>query len=158
MKAKILGILCLFATATALVSCTDAQVFPDEPFLEYRGYELVTADADTALPVDHAVVELYFTDGDGDIGEDIPDGEFNFHVGVHEKFDTGYVFAYNWSGILKDLSDPGQQNKALKGIIYYKVALSEVETDTVRIDFELVDDTGNTSGIIPTEDIFVDFP
>ncbi len=158
MHTKILGILSFLVLAALVTGCKDNSVFPDEPYMEYRSYTLVPEDADPDLPANHALVDLYFTDGDGDIGVDLPDGQFNFYANVMEKYDTGYVFAYDFPGILRDLADPGQQNKALEGIISYKVALTEIETDTVRIDFELIDDAGNSTGIVESEDIFVDFP
>lgn len=158
MKAKIIGI-CTILLGMTLSSCEDGSNFPDEPYLEYRSYRLVDANVDTALPADHAVIELYFTDGDGDVGiEPIPVGDFNFFADVFERADSGgYQYAYGWPGILKDLADQGQQNKALEGIIYYKVALSEVAGDTAIIEFELIDDAGNSSGIVRSDKLYLDF-
>lgn len=158
MKAKITGILAILLGLT-LSSCKDGSNFPDKPYLEYRSYRLVRADVDPALPADHAVVELYFTDGDGDIGVDpIPVGDFNFFARVFEQADTGgYLFAYDWPGRMENLQDPGQQNGVLEGVIYYKVALSEIASDTAYIEFELIDDAGNSSGPVDSEPIFLDF-
>lgn len=146
------------AALLTTVACKDGKNFPDEPFLRYESYELVGSEVDPDFPLEHAAVRLYFTDGDGDIGlEDLDPGEFNFEVSVFEKFDTGYAYAYDWSGILKDLADEGQQNKVLEGYITYKVGLADATTDTVRLEFELIDDAGHRSGIVDSEEIFVDF-
>ncbi|NVK27613.1 MAG: hypothetical protein HWE14_06195 [Flavobacteriia bacterium] len=159
MRAKIIGILGVTASLFFTAGCKDGQVFPDEPYLEYRSYVLIDASVDPDFPIDHAAVDLYFTDGDGDIGEEpIPTGDFNFFVNVFERNDSGeYVYAYDWNGILEDLSDPGQQNKVLEGIITYQVGLSSIDSDSAYIEFELIDDAGNTSGVIQSEHIFVDF-
>ncbi len=158
MKAKIIGLLTI-PLWIGITSCENGQNFPDEPYLEYRSYRLVDADQDPVFPIDHAIVDLYFTDGDGDIGlETPPPGQFNFNVSVFEKADTGgYIYAYDWSGILSDLSDPGQQNKVLEGVISYKVGLGDIISDTAYIEFELVDDAGNSSGIVTSEKIYVNF-
>lgn len=158
MKTKILGILAASLGLLSLVSCKDSDVFPDTPYLEYRSYELIGSEQDPVFPLEHALVTLYFTDGDGDIGEKEYDpGEFNFRVSVFEKYDTGYAYAYDWSGILEDLADPGQQNKALEGEIMYKVGLADAGTDTVKFEFELVDDAGHSSGVIESEPVLVAF-
>lgn len=157
MKAKIIGI-CAILLGLTFTSCERGSNFPDKPFLEYRSYRLVDANVDDSLPIQHAVVTLYFTDGDGDIGLDPNSQQFNFFAQVFEKADTGgYVYAYDWPGRLTDLSDPGQQNKALEGLIYYKVGVSEVVGDSTYFEFELVDDAGNSSGIIDSEVIYLDF-
>lgn len=158
MKAKILGILSICLLALVNTSCEDGQNFPDEPHLEYRSYTLVNGEDDPDFPLDHALVDLYFTDGDGDIGLDSPDStQFNFWVDIFEKWDTGYVYAYSVNAVLKDLADPGQQNKVLEGIISYKVNLADALTDTVKVDFELIDDAGHSSGVVTSEPIWVDF-
>lgn len=156
MITKIGGILAL--SAIVLTSCQDGQVFPDEPYLEYQSYRLVGETEDPDLPINHAVVDLYFTDGDGNIGEDVAEGDFNLFVNVFEQADTGgYVFAYDWNGLLEDLTDEGQQNKVLEGVISYKVGLSSVQSDSCYIEFQLIDDDGNASDVVETERIFCSF-
>lgn len=146
------------AVILVVAACRNNKNFPDEPYLEYRGYELVASEVDPVFPMQHAVVQLYFTDGDGNIGlKELPPGQFNLNVTVFQNSDSGYVYAYNWSGILEDLADEGQQNKVLEGEIFYKIGLADVTSDSVFFQFELLDDDLNSSGIVESEIIHVDF-
>lgn len=155
MKAKIVA---LWSLLLILTSCESGQVFPDEPYLEYRSYTLVEADVDPDVPFDHARVELFFTDGDGNIGErEFGQAEFNFLVSVFEKHDTEYIYAYDWSALLKDIADDGQQNQAMEATIFYKLGVEDATTDTVRFEFELIDDDGNSSGVVTSEDVYLTF-
>lgn len=141
-----------------MASCKDSSNFPDTPYLRYEDYTTVKADVDPDAPFDHAVVHVYFTDGDGNVGiRDFATGEFNFVVSVFEKYDTGYAYVYDWSALLTDLADEGQQNRALEGDLYYKVNLGDVVADTARIELQLIDDDGNKSEIVHSPDIPVNF-
>lgn len=141
-----------------LPACDLSHSFSDTPTLKYQSYSLIGAEEDPVFPLEHADIQLYFTDGDGDIGlKTFAPGEFNLLVSVFEKHDSEYVYVYDWSGILKDLADEGQQNKSLEGVITYKVGLADVVVDTARIEFELIDDAGHSSGVIQTEPIYVHF-
>ena len=63
--------LFLIASILFVVSCDENKNFSPVPYLEYKSHQLVSQDVDPAnFPFDYADVTLYFTDGDGDLGQD----------------------------------------------------------------------------------------
>lgn len=156
---KITLVLLIFGT---LWSCKDADEFPDEPFLEYRGYELVPDD-DPTIDRPTLVHELYFRDGDGDIGDRISqrsdtcttsyyDINVRFFKKVNGQFEE--VIPNDpcksfYANHLPDLTPTGS-NKVLEGTIFNPFDIFSPTTDSVKFEFVLQDRSNNQSNIVST--------
>ena len=68
---KIASKILLIAFMAIFISCKDSASFPPIPYLEFEECILFSKDVDPAnFPFDHAQVTLYFTDGDGNLGQE----------------------------------------------------------------------------------------
>jgi hypothetical protein len=145
-----------------LVSCEKPRRFPIEPYLEYRSHEVVPATANRPFPA--LEINMYFRDGDGDIGLEPGDtlAPFcttcdyfnNLFITVYSKVNGDYVFPFDEPSRIRNLTPVGQ-NKTLEGTIQYRINLNNVSSDTVRVEVQLVDRALNKSNIETLEDIYV---
>jgi hypothetical protein len=160
IKIFVVGVIVLIA------SCKKNKNFSPTPYLEYKSHVLVSQDQDPAnFPFDYADVTLYFTDGDGNLGQD---ADFqgiaccdtcnfycNLFVEVWSKVDGVWDNKYEYNARIDDMT-PTSQDKTLEGDILYKVSLSGRFSDTVRIDFKIFDRDLQSSALISTPEIYVD--
>lgn len=160
-KIVLLGVL-----AATIIGCKDPDDFSDTPFLEYRGFELVP-DPDPNIVRPTLIHELYFTDGDGDIGDrlslngdscsiDNYDIRSKYFRQVNGTFieitpvDTCTPFANH----IPDLTPTGT-NKVLEGTIFNPFDLFTPGPDSVKFEFVLVDRAGNSSNIVITPSLII---
>lgn len=151
------------------ISCVDSVKFPPEPFLRYESHELFAKETGPmpTYPFDRAEVNLYFTDGDGDLGQDASfsgilcrhgdstTASCNLFIDVWSKRNGVFDTSYALDARIVDL-EPSSQNPTLEGNIIYNVSLAGRFSDTVRIDFWMYDRSLNKSNIVSTPEIFVD--
>lgn len=158
--------LLLLLTVLLFTACEKSRSFPPEPYLEYTSHVIVSQDDDPVnFPFDYADVELYFTDGDGNMGQDKEfigvaccdtcDFYCNLFVDVYSKIDGSWSEMYEYNARIDDMT-PQSQDLTLEGKIQYKVSLSGRFSDTVRIDMKIVDRDMNYSSIASTPEIYVD--
>jgi hypothetical protein len=148
--------------AILLSGCQRPVRFPPEPYLEYRGYELLEATDSRPFPA--LEIEVYFRDGDGDVGlepgDTLPpfcpscDYFYNLFTSVFNKIDGDYVLPFEEPARIRNLTPIGQ-NKTLEGTFLYRVNLNNRSSDTLRIDMQLVDRARNRSNLETTPDIYV---
>tara|TARA_R110002096_G_scaffold115365_2_gene249891 strand:- start:104313 stop:104819 length:507 start_codon:yes stop_codon:yes gene_type:complete len=149
-------------------SCKDSNQFDEKPFLEYRGYELVP-DEDLTIDRPTLVHELYFTDGDGDIGDRISQGKdtcstsyydisvkfFKKVNGQFEEIVPNDPCKSFYANHLPDLSPTGS-NKVLEGTIYNPFDIFSPTQDSVKFEFILMDRSGNQSNIVTTPSLIIE--
>ncbi len=165
--AKIL-LLALVFTFT-LKGCQKDKAFPDTPNLKWVDYEIVPQNG----PIDEIVLNLSFTDGDGDIGsgnQNIFDTcnsqAYDLFIRYFEKVGGNYeeVFPVDTTSCLyfhqrlPDLTPEGQ-NKILEGNIFapfiYLGYPTNSSVDTIKFEVVLKDREGNKSQIASSPGIFI---
>lgn len=149
----------IFFAAAALqlfvTSCLKEEVFPDIPVLTF---ESITPN------IDNVVVQVSFTDGDGDLGVlGDADTTLNMYLKLYRKIDDVWIlFVPSTSGL--DYSyripflTPDGQNKALKGDIYLNldhIVLYDNGTtlnppDSIKFTVQISDRANNLSNIVET--------
>lgn len=156
--------LCLLALA--LFSCKDTERFSDRPYLEWREAEFgFIGDS-----IDNRRIlrlQLYFTDGDGDVGSETNNADtcnlnnyqafldnYDFFIYYFERVNGEYQAippadsCLPFHNILPDLTPRGQ-NKTLEGDIIspfdYANFPQNNGVDSIRFEFELKDRSGKRS-------------
>lgn len=146
----------------SLWTCKKQEDLDDKPFLEYRGYELVPDD-DPTINRPTLVHELYFTDGDGDIGDRASERNdtcsisyYDISVKFFRKVNNQFVEIIPndpcksfYANHIPDLTPTGS-NKVLEGTIFNPFDIFSPTTDSVKFEFILVDRSGSQSNIVTT--------
>ena len=150
MKAfsKIAFILVLISL---LFACKKSEQFSDNPYLEFRKYQL--KDSVDALGNIAKICELhlYFTDGDGDIGlfdeDTIAPFDYNLFVNYFEtqndslqQINVSPPFHIRIPNLT-----PSGQNKSLKVNLKYDVDVTYRNSDTIKFELKLFDRALNES-------------
>jgi hypothetical protein len=151
---KIVFVLCLI---TFVSSCRKGGDFEDIPSVDYKDYEFVEEPSTNR---NSFVLNLYFTDGDGDIGE--PEGTpfdtcaesgYNLRLRYFERVNNTYkeIFPLDeclpFHSQIPDITPEGQ-NKILEGDIFVTFPFAgfpQNATDSIKFEFVLVDRAGNLS-------------
>lgn len=149
-----------------LPSCIKREEFPIEPYIEFLSFTKIQNNTGVD---DKALMTIYFTDGDGDIGlreEDTlspydPGSEYyyNFIITYLEKvngvYDTVSLPFTNNSRI--PLVNPDLIVKPIKGEIEIELFINNPlsSADTIAFDVQLIDRALHKSNIIRTEDLYV---
>lgn len=148
--------------AFAFWNCERVQSFPPEPYIELDSYEIVGANVNPDFPGEHLELNIYFTDGDGDIGletEEPPhcltcDHYYNLYINVYCKVDGQFELTYNNNARIDNIT-PDQQNTTLEGNIIIPVDVFNRVSDTVMMDFYLEDRALNKSNVDQTPEIYI---
>ena len=166
MSKKFLAIICisLLAVFLLLYSCTDYEQYPLEPVIEYQGYKVIYSNDTLVTPI-KGVLQISFTDGDGNIGlsdnEVDPPYDYNLFIDYFE-LQNGV-----WSSVVVDgdtvnfnaripIITPSGTNKNIKGTIYDTVLLNTFSSyDTIKYVIYLKDRDLNKSNIIETPEIVI---
>ncbi|HLP11482.1 MAG TPA: hypothetical protein VK177_06060 [Flavobacteriales bacterium] len=166
-RLNLLVVIAAFAASFSFYGCLKPEVFPDEPIIEFKEYQLVNDDS--------LMLSFSFTDGDGDIGlgsADIAppfDTSSKYYNNVflryYEKVNGNWVQGVNAQGdpvefrYRTEKLTPTGKNKALKGrvIIYitpiYYNAFSP-DGDTIKYDIQLVDRALHESNLVESGEIY----
>lgn len=153
----------------AFIGCKKDQVFPDTPSLKWVDYEIVPENG----PIDEIVLNLAFTDGDGDIGSGSQTAfdtcvaeSYDLLIRYFEKVNGSFqeVFPVDTTSCLyfhqrlPDLTPKGQ-NKILEGNIYapfiYLGYPSRVGVDSIKFEVILKDRAGNKSQVATSPGLFI---
>lgn len=162
----------LFATVLAALvftSCKKEKVFPDTPALEWEGHEIISENT----TIDEIVLNLAFTDGDGDIGSADQGGfdtcnaqAYDLFIRYFERVGGNYeeVFPRDTANCLyfhqrfPDLMPEGQ-NKILEGNIFapfiYLGYPENSNVDSVKFELTLKDRAGNQSNVVTSPAIAI---
>ena len=160
MKAfsKIVFILVL---VPVLFACKKNENFSDIPYLEFTGYTI--KDSVDALGNLTKIFELqlYFTDGDGDIGlfdeDTIPPFDYNLFVNYFEMYnDSSQQINVTppYHIRIPNLTPTGQ-NKSLKVDVKYDVDITYRNSDTIKFELKLFDRALNESEWVSSGVIFI---
>lgn len=141
----------LFA-AILLAACTNREVFPSEPSIEFLDISprIVTEFVDTI------VITLAFTDGNGDLGDD---GNNTFNMFVTDNRSNIDIDKRTTAFILPNLT-PDAKNPAIQGeiiITYPPTAIIDQRKDSVVTTFDIlvVDRAGNESNTVTSTPITI---
>ena len=158
MKAfsKIVFILVL---VSVLFACKKNENFSDIPYLEFTGYTI--KDSVDALGNNTKLCELqlYFTDGNGDIGlfneDTIAPFDYNLFVNYYEMLDSLTLIDVDppFHIRIPDLTPTGQ-NKSLKADLVYNIDVTYRNSDTIKFELKLRDRALNESDWISSPLIF----
>ena len=165
---KIYSKILLLFLVGVLFSCAKNKQFEDTPGLKWESAAFVQSDS-TANKW-YARLNLYFTDGDGDIGFEADTStiecdttNFDLFIRYFEQVDGTFqeVFPTNpclpFHNRLPYLTPEGQ-NKTLEGVIKTPFDYSGFprnNTDSVKFEVYIKDRTGHTSNVVLSPSIFV---
>ncbi|MCH8554130.1 MAG: hypothetical protein LAT76_03170 [Schleiferiaceae bacterium] len=146
----------------ALAACNTPVRFPPEPYIEFVEYRILPPTDTRPFPA--LEVEMYFRDGDGDIGlepgDTLPpfcdtcDYFNNLFVEVFSKIDGEFSVSFEENSRIRDITPVGQ-NKTLEGTLQYRVNLNNRSSDTLLVEMRLVDRALNESNLETTPEIYV---
>lgn len=153
-------------------SCTDDEVFPIEPIINYNGFVKINDGLDYD---NRGVLEFSYTDGDGDIGlrdsDSIAPYDYNLFINYYEmqngEFKQVYITYYNSETEQYDtislnaripMLTPNSVNKAIKGIIQDTLFINNYSSsfDTVKFECWIMDRALHESNHIFTPAIIID--
>jgi len=156
-------LLILLAALVFFTGCKKADEYPIEPVITFKS---LTTTKDEQGRDHYAVVEISFTDGDGDIGIDdseinIPPftGEYANNVHINYYFYDNGIWTsdsqYNDVGRIRVITPEGNQ-KAIRGDIKKEtISLPPLDTLLVRFEVYIYDRALHKSNIITTPEIVV---
>ncbi|WP_417601146.1 hypothetical protein [Owenweeksia hongkongensis] len=162
-------LLCALFLVLTYVGCKKDKAFPDTPNLKWDDYEIMPENG----PIDEIVLNLAFTDGDGDIGSGSQNAydtcnsqSYDLFIRYFEKVGGSYqeVFPVDTTSCLyfhqrfPDITPEGQ-NKILEGNIYAPFIFlgfpSNANVDTIKFEVVLKDRAGNKSNVATSPGIFI---
>jgi len=156
----------LFCISLSFFGCLKKEVYPPEPYLEYRGFYTIP----DANGIDQSgQLSLYFTDGDGDFGlnesDTLPpydkEGGYYYNLIIdYFEIQNGVPVAFSFPDIpfssrIKPLVPLGR-DKTLKGVIDVKIeAINNPFSsfDTIIFEAKIVDRALNVSNTVSTPPI-----
>ncbi|MFO7879427.1 MAG: hypothetical protein R6V52_05290 [Bacteroidales bacterium] len=166
MKSNISTYLFSFMAIMALASCYEVKEYPPEPEISYESLRLSDTTDALGNEILSGTLNVYFIDGDGDIGAEEPtdsasaEDSKNFFIDLLEKVDGAYE--------VKELAVPYEyripyfattaNNPSLKG--YIKVSeidfFPPFEGDTIKLRCYLLDRAGNKSNTVITPEVVLE--
>jgi len=150
----------------ALAACEKTKNFPKEPVVKLTSVAVVGPGVDPLVPNEHVIITFDFTDGDGDLGLDDDmrnppfcigcEYEFNLWANVSSKVNGEFIFDYKYPSRIKNLT-PNSNNPTIEGQMIYKIDVANRRSDTVIIDFLLIDRALNKSNKEVTDPIYINW-
>ena len=150
----------LLGSVVFLSSCLKKTEFPAEPAITFKSF---------AASGDEAVLEISFTDGDGNIGLNEGDtlAPYEFEGDFYFNLTLEYQEKQNGVWVTRDLDPPFKyrvpvitptgQNKALEGDIRVDITPFYYDPfsafDTIRYEIQLTDRALNRSNKVMSEEI-----
>jgi hypothetical protein len=157
MNAKNYSLLFLFALIT--VTACKKPDYPNEPELEYKSISKTYMKQNGQ---DSLVLTFAYTDGDGDIGSDVNDNIF-----VRDSRTGGLIASYRFPNDTDQ--EVGAYRKGELQLIIYSACCIYNDTsyadcgpnpnqleDTLRYTIEVVDQSGNESNIIESDEVYLE--
>lgn len=150
-------------------SCRKSEKFPDTPSIEWVSHERIPA---SGVP-EEIVCNLYFTDGDGDIGsankgafDTCNTDAYDLYIRYFEKSGGEFVeiFPKDTASCLyfhQKLPDitPEGQNKILEGNLFvpfvYLGYPEKANVDSIKFEIILKDRAGRKSNVLTSPPIFI---
>jgi hypothetical protein len=166
-----LTIIFLLLLIYSLMGCLKQEEFPIEPQITYNGFLKIQ---DSTGIDNRGVIEIGYTDGDGDIGlsdsETDPPYDYNLFLtyfekqnGIFKKVDITYFNdstnqydTLNMNARIPVLTPQGR-HKAIKGIIQDTIFINNPLSayDTIRFDIYIKDHALHMSNTVSTQEIVV---
>jgi len=148
-----------------LLSCSGIETLPVIPYIEFKEFTLSEDVDDLGNKILSGLLLFTFQDGDGDVGLHEPDtimpgdtSNFNLFFTLYEKIEGEYIEVPE-----EELGAPlyyripfierEGQNKTLKGDIEVEFEYLEIEYDTIRYSFYILDRQLHKSNVDTTPDI-----
>lgn len=129
-----------------LNSCKkEEQAFPSVPHIEARGIYPDSVKAFT----DSIVVEIYYEDGDGDLGENNPFTQNLFLVDQRNQLQYGFRITK-----IASSGDPAIRG-TLKVVLPYTNLVNNTGPETLFFHVKATDRAGNSSNVVSTGSITV---
>ncbi len=177
---KLRFILFIILGLILIISCRKEEEYPLEPIINFENFVFLqntqTGEINTGL------LQIGYTDGDGDIGLDQGDtlspyqksGEYyyNLIIRYYEQQQGEFVevplVRYNPETQTYDTSSfsarippliPKDQTEAIKGVIEYEIFVNNPLSiyDTIKFEVQLIDRALNKSNSVSTPTIILDF-
>ncbi len=156
--------LLILGLGLLMVGCRPPKDFSDTPTLEYTTSIQYKEDRQGTF-ADIIEVELYFTDGDGDIGLDEGDTSspdfcsscpyYNNLLGEIYVEENGVKEFYStYNARIKNLTPTGQ-NKTLEGQLFFQIDVTTRTSDSLHFTFQLLDRSLNKSEVAESGLIWV---
>jgi hypothetical protein len=149
-----------------LDSCTKEEVFPPEPAITFVSF---TKKANTTSVDDKGVLNIFFTDGDGDLGLDDADTVapfdktsiyyYNFFIKYYEKQHGTFVevtLPATFNSRIPRIDSKGN-SPSIKGNIELELFINNPFSafDTIKFDASICDRALHISNVITTPEIIV---
>jgi hypothetical protein len=149
-----------------LNACTKEEVFPPTPAITFISFDKI---ANNSTIDDKALLKIFFTDGDGDLGLDdydtLPPFDtssmyyYNFFIKYFEKQHGNFVeivLPLPFNSRIPRLQSSGN-SPSIKGEIELEVNINNPFSpfDTVRFEASICDRALNMSNVITTPEIIV---
>ncbi len=169
MRSRVFSLFLLILVMSSLVSssCRKREVYPDEPVISFYSFTKINS----GLGYDNkAILNISFTDGDGDIGlkdEDTLapyniDGDYYYNMlisyfekqnGTYVKVDLPVENNYRIPYFEADLAELG-----IKGNIEVELFINNVvsDYDTIKFSCYIYDRALNKSNTVETPEIVID--
>jgi hypothetical protein len=166
-----LHLFLLLSFLFAFSGCMKKEEFPVEPQIAFGSFVKII---DGSGIDNRGVLEISYTDGDGDIGlsqgDTLPPYDYNFFMKYYEKqngvFKEVFITYFNEYTQMIDTLDmnaripmltPSGRNKAIKGIIQDTIFINNYDSpyDTIRFEVFIKDRALHESNTIITPEIFI---
>jgi len=153
MRKLIKPVSFVFLISVIIAACGEIESYPDSPIIEYRSFSLFYSSDTIMGKILKGEMEVYFTDGDGDIGLKQPTDsteadslKFNFFTRLYSMNNGVFEEVPDENGLqnfrIPYISREGQ-NKTIKGSIFiefeYRLTKNDPILDTIFYTFYLVD-------------------
>lgn len=152
-------------------ACLEKVEFPIEPEIRFNGFAKII---DSTGIDNRGIIEIYYQDGDGDIGltekDSLPPFDYNFFIRYFEKingqFQEVFITYYNNETEEYDtinmnaripMLTPISKNKAIKGIIQDTLYINNYTSpnDTIRFEVYIRDRALHESNRVTTPEIWI---
>lgn len=145
----------LFFIVLSIGACEKIKTLPDEPVISFKDFGLFFATDALGNEIILGKLEFTFTDGDGNVGLDQPQGDllpdslkYNLFMQLYE-FEGGQPKKVE--GLKGDIKyripyiERTGQNKTLEGTIYVDIEYKIIEYDSIFYTFYIMDRDFNRS-------------
>jgi hypothetical protein len=144
----------LLLAALVWSGCKDDRVFPIEPVISFQSYELFDDNGTQMVRI-----ALNFTDGNGDVGLASGDTFPPFNSESPYYYNLWIKYFENKEGVFEEVVLPAPlsgripvlnntgRDRPLQGEIFYEIDISLRGSDTLKMEFQLVDRDLNQSNV-----------